>query len=87
MHEFVKARAEYKKTLRKAEKQARKNLTNLLMNIGKNNPTGFWNLINKMNKWENESSDPPNKIPPEKWKKHFQELLSENKENTTVSKI
>ena len=56
------------------------------MNIGKNNPRGFWELINKMNNWGKETREPSNNITPEKWKKHFLQLLNnEERVNTEIS--
>ena len=48
---FVKARGEYKKECRKAEKEQRKYLTKKLCDIANDDPKTFWNLIGKMNKW------------------------------------
>ena len=68
LHNLIKARSAYKKTCRKAEMESRNTLTHFLINIGKSNPRGFWELINKMNNWGKETSEPSNNISPEKWK-------------------
>ena len=44
---FVKARADYKKTCRKAESAGRRQLTSKLIEIGQNDPKLFWNTIKK----------------------------------------
>ena len=41
----------YKKTCRMAERDARRRLTNALLEIGKTDHKMFWNIIDKMNKW------------------------------------
>ena len=72
---FVKARSAYKKTCQKAEKEYRKTLTKQLIDVGKKDPRTFWNIINRINKWGKEQSDPSEKISPERWNKHFTKLL------------
>ena len=78
---FVKARSAYKKTCRKAEKEYRISLTKQLMHIGKNDPRTFWNIIDKMNKWGNEKTDPAESISPKRWNEHFTKLLNSSKNN------
>ena len=51
---FVKARGEYKKQCRRAEKEQRGFLTKKLINIAEDDPKMFWALIGKMNKWGKE---------------------------------
>ena len=46
---FLKARADYKKICRKAEKKYRGKLTNQLLSIGKQDAKSFWEIISKMN--------------------------------------
>ena len=83
LHNFIKARSAYKKVCRKAEKDSRKNLTRLLMNIGKSDTKGFWKIINKMNNWGKEINDPSNIISPEMWNKHFRQLLNKDERLNT----
>ena len=48
LHLFVKARATYKQTCRKAERAYRQSLTKQLMDVGRKDPKTFWNIINKI---------------------------------------
>ena len=68
---FEKARSAYKKTLRKAEKDYLGFLTKKLMNIGENDPRLFRSIVNKMNKWGKEQTDPANNITHDKRQEHF----------------
>ena len=75
-HGYIKIRNEYKKACRKAEKEARKELTKKVLNIGLNDPKGFWNVINKMNNWGREKQDESDQISPSAWKDYFTKLLN-----------
>ena len=75
-HGYIKTRNEYKKACRKAEKEARTELTKKLLNIGLNDPKGFWNVINKMNNWGREKQDESDQISPSAWKDYFTKLLN-----------
>ena len=75
---FLRSRAKYKKTCRMAERDARRSLTNALLEVGKTDPKKFWNIIDKMNKWGKDKEDPSDKISPSSWKKHFENLLNGN---------
>ena len=77
LNSFIQARAAYKKTCRRAEKCFRKKLTKQLLEVGKQDPKTFWNIINKMNNWGKEKTDHSDNIPPQKWQKYFDELLNE----------
>ena len=69
--QFLKARAEYKKICRKAEKAYRHHLTDKLMKIGQNDPKSFWIIINRMNNWGKKQIDPAYNIPIKNWINHF----------------
>ena len=81
LHLFVKARAAYKQTCRKAERAYRQSLTKQLMDVGRNDPKTFWNIINKMNNWGKQQTDPSENISPKTWSKYFKELLNQNTES------
>ena len=76
---FLRARAEYKKICRKAEKAYRHHLTDKLMKIGQSDPKTFWVIINRMNNWGKKQIDPADSIPTDKWINHFEKLLNEKK--------
>ena len=85
---FLKRRARYKKICREAEKNARRSLIKALVQVGKADPKNFWNIIDKMNKWGKGKEDPTDKILPNKWKKHFEELLTDgNKEEVSTKHL
>ena len=73
---FLERRAAYKKVCRKSEKNSRQRLTNQLLELGKTNPRTFWTIIERMNNWGKEKSDPADKISADIWKKHFKALLN-----------
>ena len=77
LDKFIKARSEYKKECRKAEKQYRQFLTKKLIDLEQCDPKSFWNLIGKMNDWGKEKNDPVSNIPADTWMKHFQILLND----------
>ena len=54
----------------------RKKLVNELLSFENNNPTEFWKLIKKMQKWGKSTDDPADGIPPSDWQSHFQKLLN-----------
>ena len=85
--QFLKARAEYKKICRKAEKAYRHHLTDKLMEIGQNDPKTFWIIINRMNNWGKEQIDPADNIPTEKWISHFEGLLNDKNVTKSYSNI
>ena len=68
---YLKARNEYKRTCRKAEQKSRHELTKKLLNIGMEDPKGFWNIISQMNNWGKEKEDETDQITPAKWKDYF----------------
>ena len=80
-HACIKTRNEYKRTCRKAEKNCRNQLTKKLLNIGLNDPKGFWNIIEKMNNWGKEKVDETDQIKPSTWKQYFTKLLNDTREN------
>ena len=53
------------------------------MHIEKKDPKTFWNIINKMNKWGKEKTDPADSISPKRWGEHFTKLLNTAKESKT----
>ena len=59
-------------------------LTKQLVNIEKQNPNEFWNLIKKMRKWGKPNDDPSESIQPNDWLSHFQVLLNNGKETPSV---
>ena len=67
LHLFTKARMEYKRVCRQAEKQHRKYLTDKLLSVGMGDPISFWNIINKMNNWGKEQTDETEHIKPATW--------------------
>ena len=77
-YKFVKARGEYKKSCRKAEKNHRAHLSKQLINIAQNDPKSFWELIGKMNSWGKERTDPASNITSGAWVQHFQKLFSDD---------
>ena len=78
LHLYTKARMEYKRVCRKAEKQNRKHLTEKLMNIGMNDPKTFWTIINKMNNWGKDQKEDTEHIKPSTWTNYFKKLLNKN---------
>ena len=49
-------------------------------------PKDFWNMIKKMNKWGEESTDSTEKIPPKIWHKYFKSLLNSSKTDLVVDR-
>ena len=84
---FVKARTAYKSTCRKAEREYRKSLTKQLLEIGKHDPKSFWNIIDKMNNWGKQRSDPADNITPNRWLEHFRKLLNNTQMNVTAMTV
>ena len=82
---YIKTRNEYKRTCRNAEQKCRRELTKKLLNIGLNDPKGFWNIIKQMNNWGKEKEDETDQIKPSTWKEYFTKLLNENEENADIS--
>ena len=78
LHLFTKARLQYKRACRKAEKQNRKDLTEKLMNIGTNDPNTFWTIINKMNNWGKDQKEDTEHIKPSTLTNYFNKLLNKN---------
>jgi hypothetical protein len=78
LHLFQRARIQYKRVCRKAERQYRQHLTEQLTNIGMNDPKRFWNIINKMNNWGKEKTEPADHIKPSTWGNYFKSLLNNN---------
>ena len=74
---FVKARAAYKKVCRKAEVAHRQQLSKKLIEMGQSDPKLFWSTIKKMNNWGKRETDPTDKISPENWINHFENLLND----------
>ena len=50
-------------------------LTNRLLELGNDNPKEFWNQINRMRSWGREKDDAADRIGPQKWTKHFENLF------------
>ena len=46
------------------KKKCRRELTKKLLNIGLNDPKGFWNIINQMNNWGKEKRTKLTKLNP-----------------------
>ena len=86
-HKYVCARSIYKKACRKSEKLYRENLTNNLMKIGQNDPKKFWCIINKMNHWGKEKTDPADAISPMTWINHFKGLLNNSKQTNAITEV
>ena len=82
-HTYIKTRNEYKRACRKAESKCRKELTKKLLDIGLNDPKGFWNIISKMNNWGKEKTDESDQIKPSTWKEYFTKLLNGTQDNGT----
>ena len=80
-HTYIKTRNEYKTACRKSESKCRKELTKKLLNIGLNDPKGFWNIISKMNNWGKEKPDESDQIKPSTWKEYFTKLLNGSQDN------
>ena len=70
-------RNEYKRACRGSEKKCRHELTKKLLNIGLNDPKGFWNIIKQMNNWGKEKEDETDQIRPSAWKEYFTKLLND----------
>ena len=83
-HAYIKTRNEYKRTCRNAEKKCRHELTKKLLNIGLNDPKGFWNIIKQMNNWGKEQIDETDQIKPSTWKEYYTKLLNDTNENTNT---
>ena len=79
---FNRTKAEYKNTCRKAERESRNILKKKLLEIGTNDPKGFWNIINEMNNWGNKRSGENEKIKPHTWNEYFKKLLNKPTANT-----
>ena len=62
----------------------RRTLAMQLLELGKNNPKSFWNVIKKMNNWGKEKNDPADKISPKHWREHFEKLLNSSKPEPTA---
>ena len=56
-------------------------MTKKLLNIGLNDPKGFWNIISKMNNWGKEKTDESDQIKPSTWKEYFTKLLNGPRDN------
>ena len=82
---FVKARADYKKTCRKAEFASRQKLSKKLIELGQNNSKLFWDTIKKMNNWGEKKRDPSDDISTKSWINYFEKLL--NYENTSATDV
>ena len=50
-------------------------LTSRLLELGNDNPKEFWNQINRMRSWSRERDDAADRIGPQKWTKHFENLF------------
>ena len=61
---------------RKAERESRSFLKRKLLEIGTNDPKGFWNIINEMNNWGNKCAEESEKIKPHAWNEYFKKLLN-----------
>ena len=73
---FSKARMDYKRACRKAEKQYRSSLTEQLTEVGMRDPEKFWGIIHKMNNWGNDYTEKTDRIKPDTWSNHFKKLLN-----------
>ncbi len=71
-----RTKAEYTRTCRKAERESRSFLKRKLLEIGTNDPKGFWNIINEMNNWGNKCAEESEKIKPHAWNEYFKKLLN-----------
>ena len=70
------AKKNFKKICRDRESCLRKKLVNELLSFENDNPTEFWKLIKKMQKWGKSTDEPADSIPPSEWQAHFQKLLN-----------
>ena len=61
-NKFLYYEKQYKKCLKKAEKQHTKDLTNALLNMESNNPKEVWAIINRMRNRGSESNDQADNI-------------------------
>ena len=57
------------------------------MEVGKNDPKSFWNIIDKMNKWGKSKGDVADSIAPNRWIAHFKKLLNNNKTCSTTTEL
>ena len=76
-HNFIKARADYKKVCRKAESAGRQKLTKKLIEIGQNDPKLFWKTIKQMNNWGKKKNEPTDDISMQAWMNYFENLLND----------
>ena len=83
LHLYTKAKMEYKRACRKAEKESRRILKEKLVKIGMSDPKTFWSIINKMNNWGKERTEETEHIKPSTWKEYFKELLNKDKTHTS----
>ena len=51
-------------------------MRNELLNLGRENPKRFWEIIGKMTKWGKEKMDETDRIKPEIWREYFESLLN-----------
>ena len=77
-HNFIKARADYKKVCRKAESAGRRKLTAKLIEIGQNDPKLFWKTIKQMNNWGKKKNEPTDDISMQAWMNYFKNLLNDD---------
>ena len=73
---MINARKQYKRVCRESESKFRKMLAGRLLTVENNNPTEFWNLVNKMKNWGSPNQDPSECIHPNDWLAHFQSLFN-----------
>ena len=69
--EVFVAKKKFKKVCRDNESNLRKKLVSELLSFENDNPTEFWKLIKKMQKWGKSTDDPADSIPPSDWQSHF----------------
>eukprot|EP00112_Aurelia_sp_Birch-Aquarium-sp1_P021061 Seg5571.1 transcript_id=Seg5571.1/GoldUCD/mRNA.D3Y31 product="putative RNA-directed DNA polymerase from transposon X-element" protein_id=Seg5571.1/GoldUCD/D3Y31 len=67
---------EYKRYLRKAEKEYKVDMTNKLLNVEQRDPKLFWKLIKEMRQWGKTNTDDTVSIKNEDWYTYFKNLFA-----------
>ena len=52
-------------------------MTKKLLDIGMEDPIGFWNIFKQMNNWGKEKEDETDQFTPATWKEYFTKLLND----------
>ena len=73
---LYKARKQFKSACKLAEKKMRETMASKLLDIEKQKPVEFWNLVKDIKNWGNPRVYPSDAIPPNEWLSHFLSLLN-----------